>query len=114
MRKETTKLKGVKIMKMQKRWERQTDYSTAYWINLADPILIFDSNVNTFVEYKNLSVDDQNIVDLAEDIFEEAFNQILAFGGKFYEQLNYNRFSLLREIKGFGEIVYSPSDFKEV
>lgn len=99
---------------IQKRWDRQTGFSTAYWVNINDPILIFDSHANTFVQYKGLSVDDQNIVDLAEDIFEEAFNQILAFGGKFYEKLNYNRFSLLREIKGFGETVYSLSDFKEV
>lgn len=101
-------------MKMQKRWDRQTGYSTAYWVNIADPILIFDSNANTFVQYKDLSVDDQNIVDIAEGLFEEAFNQLLAFGEKFYEKLNYNRFSLLREIKGFGETVYILSDFEEV
>lgn len=67
MRKETTKLKGVKIMNIQK-----------------------------------------------EDIFEEAFNQILAFGGKFMKNLIITVFSLLREIKGFGETVYTLSDFKEV
>lgn len=101
-------------MKTQKRWDRQTGYSTAYWVNLSDPILIFDSHVNAFITYKDLSVDDQKLVDLAEDIFEEAFNQILAFGGKFYEKLNYNRFSILREIIEIGETVYNLSDFKEV
>ena len=49
-----------------------------------------------------------------EDIFEEAFNQILAFGGKFMKNLIITVFSLLREIKGFGETVYTLSDFKEV
>lgn len=98
---------------LQKRWDRQTGLSTAYFVDFNNPILIFDSHVNAFIKYNELSVDDQNIVDLAEDIFEEAFNHILAFGGKFYEKLNYNRFSLLREIKGFGETVYNLSDFKE-
>ena len=97
-----------------KRWDHQTGFSTAYWVNINDPILIFDSHANTFVHYKNLSVDDQNIVDIAVDILEEGFNQILALGGKFYEKLNYNRFSLLREIKELGETVYNLSDFKEV
>lgn len=101
-------------MSIQKRWDRQTGFSTAYFVDLNNPILIFDSGANAFVKYGDLSFEDQNIVDLAEDIFEEAFNQILAFGGKFYEKLNYNRFSVLREIKGFGETVYSLSDFKEV
>lgn len=99
---------------IQKRWDYQTGLSTAYFVDLNNPILIFDSHVNAFIKYNDLSVDDQNIVDLAEDIFEEALNQILAFGGKFYEKLNYNRFSLLREIKGLGETVYTLSDFKEV
>lgn len=101
-------------MKMQKRRSHQTGFSTAYWVNLSDPILIFDSNANTFVQYNNLSVDDQNIVDIAVDIFEEGFNQILALGGGFYEKLNYNRFSLLRIIKGIGETTYNLTDFKEV
>lgn len=99
---------------IQKRWDRQIGFSTAYFVDLNNPILIFDSHVNAFIKYNDLSVDDQNIVDLAEDIFEEAFNQILAFGEKFYEKLNYNRFSLLREIIGIGETAYNISDFNEV
>lgn len=114
MRKETTKLKGVKIMNIQKRWYRKTGFSTAYFVDLNNPILIFDSVANAFVKYEDLSFEDQNIVDIVEDKFEEASNQILEFGGKFYEKLNYNRFSLLREIKGIGETVYTLSDFKEV
>jgi hypothetical protein len=98
----------------EKRWDRHNGYATSYWVDIEKPIIIFDSGANAFVKYADLAFEDQNIVDLAEDIFEEAFNQILAFGGKFYEKLNYNRFSLLREIKGFGETVYSLSDFREV
>lgn len=98
---------------IQKRWDRQIGFSTTYFVDLNNPILIFDSHVNAFIKYNDLSVDDQNIVDLAEDVFEEAFNQILAFGEKFYEKLNYNRFSLLREIIGIGETAYNISDFKE-
>lgn len=101
-------------MNIQKRWYRKTGFSTAYFVDLNNPILIFDSVANTFVKYEDLSFEDQNIVDIVEDEFEEAYNQIMEFGGKFYEKLNYNRFSLLREIKGFGETVYSLSDFKEV
>lgn len=99
---------------IQKRWDRRTGLSTAYFVDLNNPIFIFDSHENAFIKYNDLSVDDQNIVDIAEDIFEEAFNQILAFGGKFYEKLNYNRFSILREIIEIGETVYNMSDFKEV
>lgn len=99
---------------IQKRWDHQTGFSTEYWVNINDPILIFDSHVNTFVQYKNLSVEDQNIVDIAVDIFEEGFNRILALGGKFYEKITYNRFSILREIIGIGETAYNLSDFKGV
>lgn len=101
-------------MSIQKRWYRKTRFSTAYFVDLNNPILIFESCANAFVKYEDLSFEDQKIVDIAEDIFEEAFNQILEFGGKFYEKLNYNRFSLLREIQGFGETVYTTSDFKEI
>lgn len=101
-------------MRIQKRWYRKTGFSTAYFVDINNPILIFDPCANAFVKYEDLSFEDQNIVDIAEDIFEEAFNQILEFGGKFYEKITYKRFSLLREIKGFGETVYTLSDFKEV
>lgn len=99
---------------IQKRWDRRTGLSTAYWVDIESPVIIFDSDINEFVSYVELPVTDQNIVDIASDIFEEAFNQVFAFGGKFYEKLNYDRFSLLREIKGIGETVYTLSDFNEV
>lgn len=101
-------------MDLQKRWDRQTGYVTAYWVDLEAPILIFDSGANTFVKYADLTFEDQNIIDVAVDDFEEPYNKVFRLGGKFYEVLNYHRFSLLREIKGFGETVYSLSDFKEV
>ena len=99
---------------IQKRWDRRTGLSTAYWVDIENPIIIFDSYINEIVSYVELAVTDQNIVDIATDIFEEGFNQVFAFGGKFYEKLNYDRFSLLREIEGFGETVYTLSDFEEV
>lgn len=101
-------------MNIQKRWDRQKGYSTAYWVDLESPILIFDSGANAFVKYADLSFEDQNIIDVALDDFEEPFNFVLRFGSKFYEILNYHRFSLLREIKKFGETVYQIHDFNEV
>lgn len=101
-------------MELQKRWDRQKGYATAYWVDLESPILIFDSGANTFVKYANLSFEDQNIIDVAVDDFEEPYNNVLRLGGKFYEILTYHRFSLLREIKKFGETVYQIHDFNEV
>lgn len=101
-------------MEMQKRWDRQTAYVTAYWVDLEEPILIFDSGANAFVKYADLTFEDQNIIDVAVDDFEEPFNRVVRLGSKFYERLNYHRFSLLREIKKFGETVYQINDFNEV
>lgn len=93
-------------MELQKKWDRQQGYVTAYWVDLEEPILIFDSGVNSFVKYADLSFEDQNIIDVAVDAFEEPYNKVLRLGGKFYEGLNYHRFSLFREIKKFAETVY--------
>ena len=93
-------------MELQKKWDRQQGYVTAYWVDLEEPILIFDSGVNSFVKYADLSFEDQNIIDVAVDAFEEPYNKVLRLGGKFYEELNYHRFSLFREIKKFAETVY--------
>lgn len=101
-------------MELQKRWDRQTAAVTAYWVDIEAPILIFDSSANAFVKYVDLSFEDQNMIDVAVDDFEEPFNRVVRLGSKFYERLNYNRFSLLREIKKFGETVYQINDFNEV
>lgn len=93
-------------MELQKKWDRQQGYVTAYWVDLEEPILIFDSGVNSFVKYADLSFEDQNIINVAVDDFEEPYNKVLRLGGKFYEVLNYHRFSLLREIEKFAETVY--------
>ena len=100
-------------MELRKKWDRQPGYATAYWVDLEEPILIFESGANTFVKYADLPFEDQNIIDVAVDEFEEPFNSVVRLGSIFYERLNYNRFSLLREIKEFGESVYNISDFKE-
>lgn len=100
---------------IQKRWDRHYEQgcATAYFINLESPIFIFDSVADNFIKYANLSVEDQNMLDVAFDDFEDGFNKVVRLGGKIYERLNYNRFSLLREIKQFGETVYQINDFKE-
>lgn len=89
-------------MSIQKRWNRQTGFSIAYFVDLNNPILIFDSGANAFVKYADLIFEDQNTIDVLVDHFEEPFIQVVRLGSKFYEQLNYNRFALLREIKQLG------------
>lgn len=100
---------------IQKRWDRHYEQgcATAYFIDPESPIYIFDSTANDFVNYCDLPFYDQNVVDIANDIFEEGHNHVIALGGKLYEKLNYNRFSLLREIEGFGDTIYCLNDFKE-
>lgn len=83
-------------------------------VDIEKPIIIFDSRANTVVKYADLSIEDQNMIDTAVDDFEEGFNRVIRFGSVYYEQLNYNRFSLLREIKEYGETVYQINDFDEV
>lgn len=99
---------------IQKRWDRQTAAATAYWVDIEAPILIFDSIANEFVKYADLPIEDQNMLDVALDDFEEPFNRVVRLGAKFYERLNYNRFAILREIKQFGETVFQINDFNEV
>ena len=111
---ENNLIKRSKIMELQKRWDRQKGYATAYWVDLEEPILIFDSGANALVKYADLTFEDQNVIDVAVDDFEEPFNRVVRLGSKFYERLNYHRFSLLREIKKFGETVYQIHDFNEV
>jgi hypothetical protein len=101
-------------MSIQKRWDRQTGFSRAYFVDLNNPILIFDSGANAFVKYADLTFGDQNMIDVLVDHFEEPFIQVVRLGSKFYEQLNYNRFALLREIKQVGETVLQINDFNEV
>lgn len=100
-------------MSIQKRWNRQTGYSIAYFVDLNNPILIFDSDANAFVKYDDLTFEDQNMIDVLVDHFEEPFIQVVHLGSKFYEQLNYNRFALLREIKQLGKTVLQINDFNE-
>lgn len=101
-------------MSIQKRWNRQTGFSIAYFVDLNNPILIFDSDANAFVKYVDLTFEDQNMIDVLIDHFEEPFIQVVRLGSKFYEQLNYNRFALLREIKQLGKTVLQINDFNEV
>lgn len=101
-------------MSIQKRWYRQAGFSTVYFVDLNNPILIFDSGANAFVKYADLTFEDQNMIDVAVDDFEESFIQVVRLGSKFYEQLNYNCFALLREIKQVGETVLQINDFNEV
>lgn len=101
-------------MSIQKRWNRQTGFSIAYFVDLNNPILIFDSDANAFVKYADLTFGDQNMIDVLIDHFEEPFIQVVRLGSKFYEQLNYNRFALLREIKQLGKTVLQINDFNEV
>lgn len=101
-------------MNIQKRWDRQTAAATAYWVDIETPILIFDSCANAFVKYGDLTIEDQNMLDVAFDDFEEGFNRVVRLGAKFYERLNYNRFAILREIEQFGETVFQINDFNEV
>lgn len=99
---------------IQKRWDRHYGYATAYWVDLEKPIKIFDSSLEKIIEYGELSIEDQNIIDRAIDDFEDGFNTVTRLGRKMYERINYNRFSILREIVGFGETVYNVNDFKEI
>ena len=101
-------------MSIQKRWDHQTGFSITYFVDLNNPILIFDSGANAFVKYADLTFEDQNMIDVAVDDFEEPFIRVVRLGSKFYEQLNYNRFALLREIKQVGETVLQINDFNEV
>lgn len=101
-------------MSIQKRWNRQTGYSIAYFVDLNNPILIFDSGANAFVKYADLTFGDQNMIDVLVDHFEEPSIQVVRLGSKFYEQLNYNRFALLREIKQLGKTELQINDFNEV
>lgn len=101
-------------MSIQKRWNRQTGFSIAYFVDLDNPILIFDGGANAFVKYADLTFEDQNMIDVLVDHFEEPFIQVVRLGSKFYEQLNYNRFALLREIKQLGKTVLQINDFNEV
>lgn len=103
-------------MKLQKRWNRHYERgcANAYWIDIESPIIIFDSYTNTFVKYADLSIENQNMIDIAVDDFEEPFNRVLRLGSTYYECLNYNQFALLREIKQFDETGYQINDFGEV
>ena len=101
-------------MSIQKRWNRQTGFSISYFVDLNNPILIFDSGANAFVKYADLTFEDQSMIDVLVDYFEEDFIQVVRLGSKFYEQLNYNRFALLREIEQLGKTVRQINDFNEV
>lgn len=100
-------------MNIQKRWDRHYErgYANAYFVDLEAPIIIFDSRANAVVKYADLSIEDQNMIDSAVDDFEDGFNLVIRLGSLYYEKFNYNRFSLLRKIKEFGETVYQINEF---
>lgn len=92
-------------MNIQKRWDRQYGYATPYWVDLENPVIIFDSYINEFVSYVELSVTDQKLVARAIDEFEGGNNDVIRLGCKFYERFNYQRFSILREIERINESI---------
>lgn len=98
----------------EKRWDRHHGYATAYWVDIENPIVIFDSRFNQVVEYDDIPAEYQKIVDRAIDEFEEGYNNVIRLGCKLYECFNYLRFSIMREIENFDETIYSNNDFKEV
>ena len=57
-------------MNIQKRGDRHTAAATAYWIDLEAPILIFDTTADALVEYADLSIEEQDMLDVALDDFE--------------------------------------------
>lgn len=97
----------------EKRWDRHHGYATAYWVDLENPIIIFDSGLNQVVEYDEIPEEYQNVVDSAIDEFEAGYNNVIRLGCKLYECFNYLRFSIMREIESFDETIYSNNDFKE-
>ena len=97
-----------------KRWDRHQGYATAYWVDLENPIIIFDSGLNQVVEYDEIPEKYKNAVDSAIYEFEEGYNNVIRLGCKFYECFNFTRFSIMREIENFYETIYSNNDFKEV
>lgn len=94
----------------EKRWDRHHGYATAYWVDLENPIIIFDSGLNQVVEYDELPEKYQYVVDRAIDEFEEGYNNVIHLGCKFYECFNYLRFSILREIEYFDETIYDTNE----
>lgn len=99
---------------LEKRWDRHNGYATAYWVDIENPPIIFDSGLNQVVEYAEIPVNFQNLVDRAIDEFEDGYNNVVHLGCKLYECFNYMRFSIMREIENFDETIYSNNDFKEV
>lgn len=96
---------------IQKRWDRHYGYATSYWVNIEKPIIVFDSVSNSVVvDYGELPVDLQNLINIAIDEFEEGYNKVIRLGCKLYERLNYQRFSILREIEGFDETIYNINE----
>ena len=98
----------------EKRWDRHHGYATAYWVDIENPPIIFDSGLNQVVEYAELPERAQNLVDIAIAAFEEGYNNVIRLGCKLYECFNCTRFSIMREIENFEETIYSNNDFKEV
>lgn len=75
------------------------------------PIIVFNSYLNKAARYDELPADYQNLVDRAIDEFEEGYNNnVIRLGCKFYEQFNYQRFSILREIESFDETIYNINE----
>lgn len=97
----------------EKRWDRHNGYATAYWVDLENPIIIFDSSLNEVVKYDKLPAEHKNLVNRAIDRFEDGYNNVIRLGCKLYECFNCPRFSIMREIENFDETIYS-NDFKEV
>lgn len=101
-------------MRLQKRWDRRYDqgYAEGYLVDIEKPIHIFDCHENRIVKYEGLSFEDRNMIDTAVDNFEEGFNKVSRFGSLYYEQLNYNRFALLREVECFCGTEFIDNDFE--
>ena len=66
--------------------------------------------MNEVAKYDELPAEYQILVDRAIDEFEEGYNNVIRLGCKLYERLNYQRFSILREIESFDEIIYNINE----
>lgn len=95
---------------IQKRWDRHYGYATPYWVDLEKPIIVFDSVYNEIVKYEELPASYQKMFDRAIDEFEEGYNNVKRLGCKLYEQFNYRRFSILREIESLGDTIYDMNE----
>lgn len=70
-------------------------------IDVENPIIIFDSDFNEFVNYSELPYDMQNMIDGDIDYMEEGlWCELKDLGYHTYETVKAGRFELMRRIEG--------------